>query len=252
MRRILLVSFFTLIFAFVCFWIVKLWGRSQFYPDFQHPLFAEQQLPIEFFKPSYQNLETDLKSSKNLFLDVATTLDQKVVIAKRAWILNEKPLRNRQYEEVKNDVFLVSDFKDFLKNKKIIFNLVENAQAGHEIFFYTIQQMGMEKGENFIVTSPYESLVRALKENQPALIYGTTKPEILKILAMNSMHIVEATNIRADIIIHPLLIRGIDFYTDDLLAEFIRRHKRLIVGPITTAEKEKAVSLNPYGLVILE
>lgn len=235
----------------VCFWIVKLWGQSQGYPEYKHPMFTAQTTPIEFIKPSYENLITTLKGPQNIYLDVATTLDQKLVIANRAWALNEKTLRNQNYEDVKKDVILLSEYKDHLKVRKIIFNLVENAQAGHEIFFHNIKEIGLGKGENFIVTSPYEALIKALKEIQPALIFGSTQPEILKILAMNSMYVVEATNIRADVIIHPIYVRKQLFFTDELLKEFARRHKRIIVGPITSAEKEKAVSYNPYGLIIL-
>jgi hypothetical protein len=250
MRRVLIVSIFTLLFSLVCFWIVKLWGRSQIYTEYKHPMLSEQALPILFIKPSPENLDAVIKSNQNVYLDVSTTLDQKLVMPRRPWNKNEKPIRNSNLAEIKNDVVEVKEYKDFLKSKKIIFNLVENAQAGHEIFFYNIQQIDLGKGENFIVTSPFEAMIKALKENQPELVYGTTTPEILKILAMNSMHLVEATTIRADVIIYPLMVRGQTFYVEDLLSEFERRHKKIIVGPISADEKEKAVSLNPYGLII--
>ncbi len=252
MKRILIVTVFTLLLSLVCFWIVKLWGQSQSYPDYAHPLFTNQQTPIIFIKPSFENLKATLDGTENIYLDLASTLDQKVVIPTRAWALNEKTLRNQNYDAVKDDVLLLNDYKDKLKNRKIIFNLTENAQAGHGIFYFAVEEMGMGKGENFIVTSPYEALIKALKEQQPALVYGTTTPEILKILAMNSMYLPEAVNIRADVIIHPLEIRKQPFYTEELLKEFTRRRKRIIVGPITADEKEKAVSLNPYGLIILK
>lgn len=250
MKRILIVTVFTLILSSICFWIVKLWGQSQTYPDYNHPLFTNQTTPITFIKPSYESLKSDLQGEDNLYLNVSSTLDQKVVLPIRAWALNEKPLRNQNYGDVKNDVILLTDYKDKLKSRKIIFNLIENAQAGHGIFFYAITEMGFQSGDNFIVTSPYEALIKALKEMQPALVYGTTTPEILKILAMNSMFLPEAVNIRADVIIHPLKIRNQTFFTPELLKEFARRHKRIIVGPIAESEKEKAVSLNPYGLII--
>lgn len=250
MRRILIVSFFTLLLSLVCFWIVKLWGRSQVYTEYQHPLLAEKTLPIIFIKPSPENIDAVIKSDQNVYLDVATTLDQKLVLAKRAWNKKEKTIRNQNFADLKGDVIEVSEYKDFLAKKKIIFNLVENAQAGHEIFFYNIQQIGLGKGLNFMVTSPYEALIKALKETQPELVFGSTTPEILKILAMNSMHLIEAATIRADVIIHPLSVRGQTFYVSDLLQDFKRRHKKIVVGPISEAEIEKAASLNPYGLII--
>ena len=251
MKRVLIVTILTFMLAAICFWIVKFWGQSQAYPDYDHPLLTNQQIPIEFIKPSYENLKSTIEGSQNIYLDVASTADQKMVAPLRQWDEAEKPIRYHLYADIKNDVILLQDYKDVLKTKKIIFNLMENMQAGHAIFFHNIEQMGFQKGENFIVTSPYEAMIKALKDIQPALVFGSTTPEILKIIAMDSMNLVEATNIRADIIIHPLEIRKQEFFKESLLKEFARRKRRVIVGPITIEEKEKAVSLNPYGLIIL-
>jgi hypothetical protein len=252
MKRVLIVTVFALILSLISFSIIKLWGQSQVYPEYQHPLFTNQTTPIEFVKPSFETMKATLDGNENLYLDVTSTEDQKLVIPMRIRTAQEKGLRHQTYEEVKNEVLLLSDYKDKLQKRKMIFNITENAQAGHEIFFHNISELGLEKGENFVVTSPYEAVVKALKEMQPALVYGSTTPEILKILAMESMHLVEAAVIRADVIIHPLQIRNRPFYTDSLVKDFTRRHKKIIVGPITEAEKEKAVSLSPYGYIILK
>lgn len=251
MKRVLIVTVFTLILCFISFWIVKLWGQSQVFPIYKHALFTEQTSPIEFVKPSFEKMKIVLDGNENIYLDVVNTQDQKLVIPMRIWAKQEKDIRHLTYDEVKNDVLLLSDYKDKIQNRKIIFNIAENSHAGHEIFFHNIKEIGLEKGETFIVTSPYEAVIKALKELQPALIFASTKPEILKILAMESMYLVEATVIRADVIIHPLTIRKQTFFTDNLLKEFARRNKKIIVGPISADEKEKAVSLNPYGYVIL-
>ena len=248
--RILLVTIGSLLVSLMCFWIVKFWGRSQVYPEYQHAMYLISPGTVEFAKPSFQNLENDLKNQEFLFLEVVITMDQKLVMLRRRWTKDDKSVRYSLYDDIKKDLLNLQDYKDILKNKKIIFSLVENSQAAHENFFYNMQQLGLEKGENFIVTSPYEAPIKALKELAPSFVYATTQPEILKIVAMGSMHLFEAANIRADIILHPLKIRNQIFYTEDLLTELARRHKRIIVGPITAAEKDEAVKLNPYGLVI--
>lgn len=252
--RILLVTIGTLFISFICFWIVKFWGLSQAYNDFKHPMYSQelqQDLPaIQFVKPILANIESEIKSEKNLYLDVAVTQDQKLVAPKRRWLSGEKPLRYLNSGDILKDIVVLENFKTDLKNKKIIFNIIENTQAVHENFVYNMQKMGLEKGFNFIVTSPYEAPIKALKEIAPAYIYGSTQPEILKIIAMQSMYVLEAANIRADMIIHPLRIKNQDFFNEDLVNEMIRRHKRIIVGPIKTSEIEKAIKLKPYGLII--
>ena len=248
--RILIVSIATLIIFFISFLTVKFWGKSQHFTDYKHPMLQAENLPIEYFRPSYQYLDEVIKSKQNIYLDVTVTFDQKLVIPKRKWLSTEKPLRLLSYEEVKNDVLLVSDIKEFLKNKKIIFNFVENAQAIHETFIHDMKNIGLESGQNFIVTSDFEAPLKALKELAPALIYGSSKPEILKIVAMQSMYLLEAASLRADIIIHPLKIHQQDFFNDTLLLELNRRFKKIIVGPIELNELTKAESLKPLAIII--
>lgn len=250
--RVFIVTIGSLFVLLICFGIAKFWGQSQVYPEYRHAMYSVSPQPIEFIKPKYENLEKDLKEKEFLFLDVVVSVDQKLVVPKRAWAQAEKPIRYSKIEEIKKDVLDLEDYKDILRSKKIIFNIIENSMAVHENFVHSMKQLGLEKGENFIVISPYEAPIKSLKDIAPAYLYGTTQPEILKILAMGSMYLYEAANIRADVIIHPLKIRKQTFFTEDLLKEMNRRQKRLIVGPITAAEKEEAVKLSPYGLVITE
>lgn len=252
--RLFFVTIGSLFVFFVSFYIVKLWGQSQGYPVYRHLMYTTTSSgPIEFIKPKFENLEKDLKEKENLFLSVVVTLDQKLVMAKREWGPNDKPIRYSTLEEVKNNVIVLQDYKDILKSKKIIFNIAENSAAVHENFVFNMKELGLEKGENFIVLSPYEAPIKSLKELAPAYLYGTTQPEILKILAMSSMYLIEAANIRADFIYHPLQIRKQPFYTEEIVKEVARRNKRIIIGPLTTAaEKDEAVKFHPYGLVIEE
>jgi hypothetical protein len=249
--RILIVTIGTLFIFSISLLTVKYWGKGQVYTDYKHPMYDVQSLPLEFYKPSFEQLDAALRSDKNLFLDLAVTFDQKLVIPKRKWVSTEKPLRLFSYEDVKNDVIVVTDLKEQLASKKIIFNLSENAQAIHETFIYTMKLLGFQKGENFIVTSQYEAPVKALKEAAPALLFGSTEPEILKIVAMQSMFILEAVSIRADIIIHALKIKNHDFFNEEIRAELKKRHKRIIVGPVANSEElAQALKLQPYAVIL--
>lgn len=249
--RLFLTTVVTLIICLISFWIIKLWGRSQIYYEYKHALFTPTGKIVEFVHALPANTVQTLTNNENIYLDVVSTLDQKIVVLTRKWSAQEKPAHYQNYSDIKNDVVLLTDYKDLLKNKKIIFNINQNIQAAHDIFFHNMQELGLEKSENFIVTSPNEPPIKALKEIAPAFVYGTTQPEILKIVAMDSMHLIEAANIRADVIIHPLLIKGLPFFKESLLAEFKKRFKKIIIGPIKSeAEKKEAVKLNPYGLII--
>lgn len=250
--KIIIVSVVSIFVLVASLLTVKFWGQSQVYSEYKHPLLQAQPQPIVFIKPSYENIEKSIQKNQNLFLDLSITFDQKFVLLKHDRKSDQKPIRLLKYDEIKNDVYLLSQFKDQLKSKKIIFNLIENAAAVHESFIVEMKNFNLEKGENFIVTSPYEAPVKALKELAPALLFGSTQPEILKVVAMQSMSILEAVNLRADVIIHPMKIHKQNFYNPELLVELQKRHKKIIVGPLAQSEQQAALELNPFGIIIKE
>lgn len=248
--KIIVVSISAVVVLLVSLLTIKFWGRGQVYSEYKHAIFQTQALPVEFIKPNYEHLEETIRSDKNIYLDLSITFDQKLVLLRRPWRSDERPVRLYTYDEIKNDVLLLSDFKEILKKKKIIFNFIENAPAVHESFMYEMKKMELDKGDNFIVTSAYEAPIKALKEIAPALVYGSTQPEILKILAMRSMYLLEAATLRADVIIHPLKIRKQNFYSEDIMSELQKRYKKIIVGPINNDELSAARELNPFGIII--
>ncbi len=248
--KIIFVSVATLFVFFIGLLTIKFWGKSLVYTDYKHVMLQSQAEPIEFIKPGYARLNEFIKSNKNLYLDISVTFDQKLVIPKRKWLSTEKPIRLFKYDEVKNDVILLTEIKDSLSQKKIIFNLIENAQAIHQTFMYDMKQIGLDKGQNFIVTSPFEAPIKALKEIAPALVYGSTQSEILKIVAMQSMYILAATNLRADVIIHPLKIKKHNFFNEEILAELNRRFKKIIIGPMGPDELNEALALKPFAVIL--
>ncbi len=248
--RIIVVSICALVVFFLGLFTVKFWGKALTFPEYNHSMLQVQASPIEFIRPSYEHLSETLATNKNIFLDVTVTFDQKLVIPKRKFAATEKPIKLFKYDEIKNDVLLVVDLREQLLKRKIIFNLVDNARAIHETFIFDLKAMGIEKGDNFIVTSQYEAPIKALKELAPAFVFGSTQPEILKIVAMQSMYLLEAVTIRADVIIHPLKIRNQNFYNDEILQELKRRHKKIIVGPIGKDELPLALQLKPYAIIL--
>lgn len=235
------------------FFTIKFWGLSQVYAPYAHPFYNENT-PVMFSKPVFSQIrEVITNTQQNLYLDVAFTADQKVVLIQQksqTQTDHTKNVRSKMYDEIKNDVYLLQNFKDFLKNRKIIFNITENAIAGHLIFVDELKKLELDKGTQTLITSPYETMAQSIKDILPAHLYATTQPEILKIKAMESLKLIEATSFRADVVIYPLTFYKQVFFTNDLINELNRRHKKIIIGPINTAELEKASSLKPFGIVI--
>ena len=84
------------------------------------------------------------------------------------------------------------------------------------------------------------------------MLFGTTQPEILKLKAMESLHLIEAATMRADVLIYPLTYYKKTFYTEALQTELKRRFKKIIVGPVSATEIEEAKKLNPLGIIVQE
>ncbi|AZZ38053.1 hypothetical protein CIK05_14995 [Bdellovibrio sp. qaytius] len=248
----IIISFFV---TTVVFYTVKFWGLSQPYADYKHPFYETTEVLI-FKKPSFANIDHALTATTdNLYIDIANTKDQRMVIIPTnndQSMDHTKDIRNKLYAEVEKDVLPLDKYKDHLHGRRIIFNINENAIAGHLIFTDNVKSLGLEKGDNILITTPYETLSKTIKELIPTFLFGTSQPEILKLKAMESLHLIEAATMRADVVIYPLKYYKQPFYTEKLQFELKRRFKRIIVGPIPASEVEEAKKLNPLGIVIQE
>ena len=250
--RLIGVTLATLFVFFISFLTVKFWGKSQVYVEYKHPFYSVTNAnePIIFVKPKYENVKTELEGSNNLYLDVSVTLDQILVTPLEKF---EKPIRYSNFEEIKDKVISIGLMAPHMKGeRKFILNLIENAHAMHEILMMNFRKYRLEEGRSFLIVGEYEAPIKALKEIAPALLYGSTKPEILKLLAMESMGLVEAVSLRADAIIHPLLIRNQNFFSESIVQEITHRHKKIIVGVVTEAELEQAKAVKPFAIVVAQ
>ncbi|MGZ3692271.1 MAG: hypothetical protein ACXVAX_12255 [Pseudobdellovibrio sp.] len=241
----------TLFFVFMGLFTTKQWGKAQVFIEYKHPFFSITGTePILFLNPvsTPEKANEIIQGTENLYLNVAFTEDHILVLP-----LEKFKMEVRYYPlaEIKSKVIVIDQVASHLQPpRKLIFNLVENTRVEQEVFMEAMKKIGLEKGENFLVRSEYEAPIRALKELAPALVFGTTQPEILKLVAMQSMYILEAASLRADVLVYPLKIKNQNFYTEEIVAEMQRRHKKIIVGPVTQSELAEARQINPFGIIL--
>lgn len=252
--RLLMSVIISLLVSVIFFLIAKKWGQSQQYIDYNHPFYAQSGLqpkePLLFIKSRPENLLKNLNSDQNLYLDIAITKDQKIIIVNDADYTPTSKYTHKMLSEIGDRGLLISEYIPLLKNKKIILNIIENPAAGPDIVVYELEKMKMSSGDNFIIISPYEAQMKNLKERAPTYLFGSTAPEILRIKALESVFLIEAATFRADIIIHPLKFYGKTFFTETLQTDMARRFKRIIVGPLDVSEKSSALELKPFGIIL--
>lgn len=253
--RLIISTLIALFLTAAGFFFFKIWGASQPINIYEHGLLSQlgeaskNQETTRFIIITPDNWEK-LKEFKTLYINVGYTLDQKWVI-----LPNETyQIRNKKWDEIQQDVLAIDDVASDLLGKDIIFNLTENPAAFEQTFPENVlKKLQLNKTENFIFVSPYETPLKTLKEKQPTYLLGSSKPEILKLKAMEGLWLIEATVLRADIIIHPLTYYHQPFFTEELRNELHRRHKHFIVGPINTKpDLDKALDLKPLAVIVTD
>jgi hypothetical protein len=250
--RFLFSVFVALVVSLSTFAIIKMWGQSQIFIDYSHPFVSANQTPVRFYKPQSGWSVDELKKSDHLnyYFDFAVTKDEVTVVLR-------KPIdrvRAKLFEEISADVYTAEQIKNFVSGKKVIFNFTENPIAGPELIISFIEAIDFSKTRNFLIISPLEIPLKFLKEKMPAYLYGSSQPEILKMKAMESLGLVEASVFRADVVIYPLDFYHRDFFTKTLVAELNRRYKKYIIGPMTTEEFSKNIDRisekQPFGIIL--
>ena len=231
----------------IFFFMIKFWGLSQPHIDYNHNFYKDVTTPLIFKTLTERNFTELLHSSEPLYIHLAITADDKVVLA---FPESQLSYRKIKFADLKNQGILLEKEIEFLNNKKIIFNVIENPAAGPDILFAEFQKLKLDKAENFIITSPYEAVLKELKTKSPTWIFGTSTPEILKIKAMESLFLIESASYRADMVIYPLKYYHQDFYSEKMLTDLKRRFKRFIVGPIPEKDLSEAKKLNPFGIIL--
>lgn len=273
--RILFSTAIAVFVSFIFFLIIKLWGQSQTHVIYKHPFFPPAQTtPLKFkvLNPvtlQQQNLEETLNSFDGYYFNLAMTEDQQLILINSKYN-SEGQIENLPYYKYQSkklielqsnkpeDPILFSKvylniqntLKDKIKEKKYIFNLIDNPLQMVTVFSSTIKELGLQSGDQFLVVASYEPPMKMLKEDQPTYLFGSTEPEILKIKSMEGMHLIEAAQLRADVIIHPLKYYKQDFFTPDLVNEMRRRYKKIIIGPNSKSDLPVIEKLNPDGYII--
>ncbi len=266
--RLIIATIIALTVSFAFFVMIKIWGTSQPYSEYSHPFFTRAANgthqgstdPLVFKILTPENLTEGLKTSENIYLNIAITSDLKLIIIDKDYEAQKQldkkstaKLHSRLFTDVADGTpkaaVLVENYKDQLKVKKIIFNMQDNPLQGTTVFVDNMKKIGLDSGSNFLFVSAFDPPAKDLKSQQATYIYGTTDPEILRIKALESMYLIEAASFRADVVIHPLTYFKQPFFTETLVNELKRRHKKFIIGPLVDGEMNDALALKPFGVI---
>lgn len=255
--RIIIATVIALFVSSTIFLSVTFWGQSQHYSYYEHPLLpkkdAPEQKPVVILAISPELLKkypAKYAAAEAVMINLSITGDNQWIVAPLEETFR---VQTKNYEQISNQVVklqeLIKDPSLNLLKKKMILNIVENPIGLENSFDQLLEMIGQKEGHSIIVTSPYEIPLKTLKEKHPTFIFGSSKPEVLKLKAMESLYLIGAATLRADMVIYPLTYYKQPFYTEALMKELKHRYKNIIVGPLEEGELPKALELKPWGVI---
>jgi hypothetical protein len=126
--------------------------------------------------------------------------------------------------------------------------MVDNVADAHLRLIEAIE--GLKPNARTLVQSDALILMTAVKDSKPEWVFGTSVPDLMRLMTLDSMYVLPAVLFKGDVFISPFTIIKRPAFNDDIIAEMHRRKKRIFLGPIeNAAQLEKAKSLNATGYI---
>ena len=270
--RIILSTIATLIVIGILILTARIWGLGQNYPEYQSPFFAGETPLIIVKADTLAKVEETVKLKSNAVI----WLDVRVSQGKVPFILS--PSRDSEFLKFKEvqqqanpttHIMLggkLSDYtweqiNEFYKNTpslkelyekfpttRFVLNVVDNVAEVHNAVVNAIQDFHPD--ERTLIQSDALVILQAIKELKPVWVYGTSTPDLMRLLSFDSLYILSATQYKGDVFIAPFRIMKRDAFNEDILIEMRRRHKRIYLGPVENLDQLKtAVNAKADGFI---
>jgi hypothetical protein len=144
---------------------------------------------------------------------------------------------------------LLSDFLLRFPTQRLVLKIVDNVE---DIDLQLDKILSKEsRTERILVHSDFNLVLESLKKLQPLQLYGSTPADTMRFKSFLSMHILSAVPFKGDVYFVPLQFKKRETINDKIRTELTRRHKKLILGPLETAEEIRlALSLGTDGVYV--
>ena len=142
----------------------------------------------------------------------------------------------------------LKEYYEQFPQTRFVLNLVDNAMDVHVTVVDAISALNPDK--RTLVQSEANVVIDSVKTLKPAWLYGTSVPDLARMLTFDSLYILPAIQFKGDVFIAPFRISKRDAFNADIIAEMRRRHKKVILGPLKSAEEyAKAQTYSPDGYI---
>ncbi|MGZ3769272.1 MAG: hypothetical protein ACXVCP_06510 [Bdellovibrio sp.] len=256
--RIFFITLATVIVVGVLILMARIWGLGQTFQAYEHPFF--NQAPVTVVKTeTIEKAEQILKLNPQaaLWLDVRISKDKTVFVLSSTHDKEFLDLKRKEQEQnpsvpimtgIKLSEYSWNDLKSFYKdssllkdfyskfpNTRFVLNVVDNASEVHVAVVNAIKDL--KPDSRTLLQSDALVIMTTTKELKPEWLYGTSVPDIVRLLTFDSMWILPSTQFKGDVFLAPFKIKNRPAFNDDIISEMRRRKKRVVLGPIRTKEE---------------
>ncbi|MGZ3781265.1 MAG: hypothetical protein ACXVCY_11500 [Pseudobdellovibrionaceae bacterium] len=270
--RIFFITIATLVVFGVLILMARIWGFGQNYTAYEHSFFSGPPPLIIVKADTLEKADEILKlrSDAVLWLDVRVSKD------KISFVLPE--IRDREFLEAKHqeqeknptkpimignklaeypwdqikefykNPALLKDFYEKFPQTRFVLNIIDNVAEVHQTVVDTVKDLNPDK--RTFIQSEFLVIMTTVKELKPEWVYGTSIPDLVRLLTFDSMWILPSTQFKGDVFIAPFKLQNRPAFNDDIISEMRRRKKRIFLGPIhTETELAEARRLQADGYI---
>jgi hypothetical protein len=113
--------------------------------------------------------------------------------------------------------------------------------------------IGPDFKNRILIQSEFYPVLVSLRDLRPELLYGSSQPDRLRMLAFDSLKLLPAMPFKGDAFVGPIYRNKIRILTPSVVSELRRRNKYLVIGPVSTPQQfDEASTFNPDGIIMLK
>lgn len=252
--RIFFITLCSLIAVAILIFMARIWGLGQSYPLYDHAFFNGPTplliLKVDSLEKAQQAVE--LRPDVVLWLDVRFSREKTVFVLPPAKDREFLDAKQKEQEKNPQTPILISgrlaeypwqQIQDFFKSTptllefyqqfpktRFIVNVIDNVGEAHTTLVEVLKDS--KPNQRTLVQSDVLVLMTAIKEIKPEWVYGTSTPDLMRLMTFDSMYVLPSTQFKGDVFIAPFTIMKRPAFNDDIITEMRRRNKRILLGPI--------------------
>jgi len=270
--RFIFVTLGTVFLILTLITMARIWGLGQKYSPYEHAFFNGSAPLVIVKADTIPAIEEALKIKPDaiIWLDVRLSRDKAVFVlpAKednrflknreemqkanpQAPIFTGGKLSEYTWEQI-NEFYkttpALKEIYEKFKDTRFVLNVIDNVSEVHTTVVAAVE--GLNPDARTFLQSDALIIITSIKELKPMWVYGTSYPDIMRLLSFDSLYILPSTQFKGDVFVAPFKVLKRPAFNDDIIAEMRRREKKVFLGPIENEEEyNKAKSLNADAFI---